>query len=169
MLQRYVNSRINYGSYWKEFDSHFSVRRSCKDCHLIAHMAFFSIKYLVLKWNYFFLSGNNSFRRVLQPLYEATWLQSRTGSGWGVPPWLKGFVTICVVTKLSVLFWFWFRNPKSKRNEVEEILDNLLFSYWVLVVGTIISNSNLTASWQFDVKSWRETTRSWKAAIYRLD
>ena len=63
-------------------------------------------------------------------------------------------------------FWFWIRNPKSKRNVVQEILDNLLFSYWLLVVGTIISNSNLSAWWQFDAKYWCETTRSWKAMIY---
>ena len=52
-----INYRINYGNYCKEFDSHFSVRRCCKDCHLIAGMAFSSIKSLALKWNYFFLSG----------------------------------------------------------------------------------------------------------------
>ena len=60
----------------------------------------------------------NSFRRVLQPLYEATWLQSRTGSR-GVPPWLKGIVTICVVTKPRVLFDFGFgiRNQRETRWE----------------------------------------------------
>ena len=47
---------------------------------------------------------------------------------------------------------FWIRNPKSKRNEVEEILDNLLFSYWLLLIRTII-----------DVKSWWETRKNWKA------
>ena len=31
-------------------------------------------------------------------------------------------------------FWFWIRNPKWKRSDMEEILDNLLFSYWLLVV-----------------------------------
>ena len=36
-------------------------------------------------------------------------------------------------------FWFGIRNPKSKRNEMEEILDNLLFSYWLLV-DNLMSN-----------------------------
>ena len=57
MIQRCINYRISYGNYWKEFHSHFSVERRCKDCHLIANMAFFSIKCLALKWNYFFTSG----------------------------------------------------------------------------------------------------------------
>ena len=57
MIQRRINYRISYGNYWKEFDGHFNVEFRCKDCHLIADMAFFSINYLALKWNYFFLSG----------------------------------------------------------------------------------------------------------------
>ena len=48
IIQRCYNYRISYGNYWKEFDSHFSVERRCKDCHLIADMAFFSIKSLAL-------------------------------------------------------------------------------------------------------------------------
>ena len=57
MIQRCINYRISYGNYWKEFDSHFSVERRCKDWHLIANMALFSIRSLALKWNYFFISG----------------------------------------------------------------------------------------------------------------
>ena len=33
------------------------MERRCKDWHLIANMALFSIKPLALKWNYFFISG----------------------------------------------------------------------------------------------------------------
>ena len=77
---------------------------------------------------------------------------------------LNSYLKGCAVTNLSVLFLiFWIRNPKSKWNEVEEILVNLLFSCWLVVVGTINSNSTLSAWWQFDVKAWWETRRSrWK-------
>ena len=42
-------------------------------------------------------------------------------------------------------FLFWIRNPKSKKNKVEEILDNLLFSYWLLVVWMIIFEIELVS------------------------
>ena len=48
---------------------------------------------------------------------------------------------ICVVTKLRILSIL-----DSKRNEAEVILDNLLSSYWLRVIGTIISGSNLSTS-----------------------
>ena len=132
-IQRYINYLINYGNYWKEFDSHFSVRRGCKDCHLIAGMAFSSIKSLALKWNYFFLSGIIVFVEYFNLYIKQLLLQSRAGSSWGVPTSLKGvchYLRGCQA-KRTVLFWIW--NAKSKRNVVQEILDNLLFSYWLLV------------------------------------
>ena len=161
IIQRCNNYRISYGNYWKEFDSHFSVERRCKDYHLIADMTFFSIKSLALKWNYFFLSGIIVFVE-----YFKLYMKQLGFNPWSVPAEgchrrLKGLCLRGYQAKRT--FWFWIRNPKSKRNVVEEILNNLLFSYWLLVVGPIISN--LSASWQFDVKSWWETTRSWKTTI----
>ena len=165
MIQRSNNYRINYGNYWKEFDSHFSVRRGCKDCHLIAHMAFFSIKSLALKWNYFFLSGIIVFVEYFNLYMKQLGFNPRPVPAEGCYRGLKGQCHDLRGYQAKRTFWFWIQNPKSKRNAVEEILSNLLFSCWLFVVGTIISNSNLSASWQFHVKSWWETTRSWKSKI----
>ena len=36
------------------------------------------------------------------------------------------YVTSCAITKLRFLFWI--QNPKPKRNEAEDILNNFFFS-----------------------------------------
>ena len=41
---------------------------------------------------------------------------------------LKGLCHDLRGYQVKRIFLFWIRNPKSKRNQVEEILDNLLFS-----------------------------------------
>ena len=51
----------------------------------------------------------------------------------------KGAMSQSARLPSSAYFSFWIRNPKSKRNEVEEIFINFLFSYWLFVAGTIIS------------------------------
>ena len=79
----------------------------------------------------------NNFRRVLQTLYEATCLQSRLVPAEGYHRGLRGLFHDLRGYQAKRTFLFWIRNPKSKRNVVEEILDNLLFSYWLLVVSTI--------------------------------
>ena len=42
---------------------------------------------------------------------------------------LRGYVTVCVVTKPGVLFDFAFGIRNQRENEVDDILDNLLFTY----------------------------------------
>ena len=133
MLQRCINYRISYGNYWKEFDSHFSVRRSCKDCHLIAHMALFSIKSLALKWNYFFLGGIIVFVDYFNLYMKQLGFNPGSVPAEGCHRGLKGLCRDLRGYQTKRTFWFWIRNQKSKRYVVEEILDNLLFSYWFLV------------------------------------
>ena len=114
MIQRCNNYQINFGNYWKDFDSHFSLRRSCKDCHLIADMAFFSKKSLALKWNYFFLNGIIVFVEYFN-LYMKQ-LGFNPGQDPGGPTVAyRGYVTIYAVTMLSVLFDFGFgiRNQRE--------------------------------------------------------
>ena len=106
MIQRCNNYRISYGNYWKEFDSHFSVERRCKDWHLIADMAFFSIKSFALKWNYFFLNGTIVFVEYFNLYMKQLGFSPGLVPAEGCHRGLKGYVTIYVVTKLSVLFDF---------------------------------------------------------------
>ena len=72
-------------------------------------MTFFSIKYLSLKWNYFFLSGIIVFIEFFMNLHmEQLGFNPRSVPAEGCHRGLKGYVTIYVVTKLSVLFDFGF-------------------------------------------------------------
>ena len=72
-------------------------------------------------------------------LYGRGWYRKETLEGLGHD--LRGYQGKRTFPKSKRI-----RNPKSKRNEVEEIsADNLVFSFWLLVVWTIILNSNLSA------------------------
>ena len=109
------------------------MRRTCKDCHLIAHMALFSIKSLALKWNYFFLGGIIVFVDYFNLYMKQLGFNPGSVPAEGCPLGLKGLCRDLRGYRAKRTFLFWIWNPKSKRNEVEEILDNLLFSYWFLV------------------------------------
>ena len=117
MIQRCINYWINYGKYWKEFDSHFSVRRSYKGCHLIADMAFFSIKSLALKWYYFFLNGIKVFVEYFNLYMKQLAFNPGQNPGGGATVAYSSYVTIYAVTMLSVLFHFGFgiRNQRETR------------------------------------------------------
>ena len=94
LFQKWYKDAIITGQLWKLLKGIWqpldSVERICKECNLIAVMSFFSIKSLALKWNYFFPSGIIVFVEYVNLYMKQLLLQSRTGSSWGVPPWLKG-------------------------------------------------------------------------------
>ena len=67
-------------------------------------MAFFSIKSLALKWNYFFLSGIIVFVVYFNLYMKQLGFNPGPVPAEGCHRGLKGYVTIYAVTKLSVLF-----------------------------------------------------------------
>ena len=79
-------------------------------------MTFFSIKYLVLKWNYFFLSAIIVFIEFFNLHMKQLGFNPRSDPAEGCHRGLKGYVTIYAVFKLSVLFDFGFVSEiKEKR------------------------------------------------------
>ena len=92
-------------------------------------MAFFSIKSLALKWNYFFLSGIIVFVEFFNLYMKQLGFNPGPIPAEGCHRGLKGLCRDLRGYQTKRTFIFWIRNPKSKRNEVEEILENLLISY----------------------------------------